>query len=63
MADDDLKTLVRDFRTSVAQGLEAQHQRIDRLADKLRSRYDARSHASKRSISARCSPVSTACGW
>jgi hypothetical protein len=39
MADDDLKTLVREFRTSVAADLEAQHQRIDRLADELRDRF------------------------
>jgi hypothetical protein len=31
--DDDLKTMVREFRASVAADLEAQHRRIDELSD------------------------------
>lgn len=38
MADDDLKTIVREFRTSVAADLEAQHRRIDDLSDEVRRR-------------------------
>jgi hypothetical protein len=38
MPDDDLKTMVREFRASVAADLEAQHQRIDDLSDKIRRR-------------------------
>jgi len=38
VADDDLKTIVREFRTSVAADLEAQHRRIDDLSDEVRRR-------------------------
>jgi len=36
--DDDLKTMVREFRASVAADLEAQHRRIDDLSDEIRRR-------------------------
>ena len=38
MPDDDLKTMVREFRASVAADLEAQHRRIDDLSDEIRRR-------------------------
>ena len=38
MPDDDLKTMVREFRASVAADLEAQHRRIDELSDEVRRR-------------------------
>lgn len=36
--DDDLKTMVREFRTSVTADLEAAHRRIDDLSDEVRRR-------------------------
>jgi hypothetical protein len=38
MPDDDLKTMVREFRARVAADLEAQHRRIDDLSDEIRRR-------------------------
>jgi hypothetical protein len=38
MVDDDLKTTVREFRTSVATDLEVLHQRIDEMSDEVRRR-------------------------
>ncbi len=38
MPEDDLKTMVREFRASVAADLEAQHRRIDDLSDEVRRR-------------------------
>ena len=38
MPDDDLETMVRKFRASVAADLEAQHRRIDDLSDEIRRR-------------------------
>jgi hypothetical protein len=38
MADEELKTLVRGFRTSVAADLDAQHKRLDDLSDEVRQR-------------------------
>jgi hypothetical protein len=38
VADEDLKTMVRDFRASVATDLEAAHRRIDEFSAEVRSR-------------------------
>jgi tetrahydromethanopterin S-methyltransferase subunit G len=38
MTDDDLKVMVREFRTSVSQDLEAAQRRIDELIDEVRRR-------------------------
>ena len=38
MADEDLKTTVRDFRASVSAELTAVHRRIDEFTDEFRSR-------------------------
>ena len=39
MADDELKTLVREFRTSVSADLDAQHRRLDDFSDEVRQRF------------------------
>ncbi len=39
MADDDLKTLVLEFRASVAADLTTAHRRIDELGDEMRQRF------------------------
>jgi len=36
--EDDLETMVREFRASVAADLETQHRRIDGLSDEVRRR-------------------------
>lgn len=38
MPDDDLRTLLRDFRASVATDLEATHRRMDSFTDEARRR-------------------------
>lgn len=38
MSDPDLRTMVREFRSSVSADLEAQHRRLDELADEMRHR-------------------------
>jgi hypothetical protein len=38
MSDEELKTLVREFRASVVADLEAQHRRMDDFADEMRNR-------------------------
>jgi len=39
MADEELETLVREFRTSVSADLEAQHKRLDDFSDEVRQRF------------------------
>lgn len=38
MADDDLRTLVREFRTSVSDDLSATHRQMAELSDEVRAR-------------------------
>lgn len=40
MADQDLKTMVRDFRASVSADLAAAHRRIDDFSAEVRSRIN-----------------------
>ncbi len=42
MADDDLRTLVREFRTSVSDDLSATHRQMAELSDEVRARITMR---------------------
>lgn len=39
MADEDVKTIVREFRTSVSADLNALHRNIEELKDETRQRF------------------------
>lgn len=38
VTDDDLRTMLREFRTSVTADLDAQHRRLDVFSDEVRAR-------------------------